>query len=146
MNRYSYPVRLILMAGILSSSAIIAFPKGPVHLMLLGLMLALLGSGLVLLYLQKTERTTWNGPNWGPRLKASPTGRRVLTVIPALCAATIPILLLFNNRWGLSDHQLGGACGVLLGISCATIVVLKSKRSICCEPLPEPQTQQGGTK
>ena len=146
MNRYSYPVRLILMAGILSALSIVVFPAGSVHLMLLGLMIVLLGSGLILLYLQKSGRMTWNGPNWGARLKASPAGRRVLMVLPALCATSVPILLLQNHRWGLSDTELSTACGVLLGISISVLVLLRFKGVSCCDSLPEPHTQQGGTK
>lgn len=145
MNPYSYPIRLILMAAILSSLAIVVFPRGPMHVMLLGLMIALLGSGLILLYLQKTGRTTWNGPNWGAKLHASPTGRRILMVIPALFAAGIPVLLLFNSRWGISDVNLGLACGVLFGLSFVMIFKLKSRR-LCYESPQDSQTQQGGTK
>ena len=145
MNHYSYPVRLILMAAILSALSIVVFPDGRVHAWMLGLVVALLGSGFVLLYLQKSGRTTWNGPNWGARLNASPAGRRFLVVIPALCAAAIPVLLLFNRRWGLSDAQVGMACGVLFGVSFVMIFKLKSRR-ICYEPLQESQTQQSGTK
>jgi hypothetical protein len=146
MKRYPYPVRLILLAGILSSTAIIVFPKGLFHVMLMGLVIALLASGLVLLYLQKTGRMTWNGPNWGAKLHASPIGRRFLIVIPALCAAAIPMLFLFNRRWGLSDAQVSGACGVLLGISFVMVFKLRSKASLCCDSLQDSQTQQSGTK
>jgi hypothetical protein len=146
MKRYPYPIRLILMAGILSPAAIIVFPKGPLHVILECFAITLFGSGVVLLYLRKTGRVTWNGPNWGAKLQASPAGRRVLRAIPALCAAWIPILLLFNRRWGLSDAELAGACGVLLGISFAVLVKIKSRGGVCCEPFPEAHTQQGGTK
>jgi hypothetical protein len=146
MKRYSYDVRLILMAGILSSLALFVFPKGPFHVFLDCLVIVLFASGLVLMYLRKTGKSNWNGPNWGKRLQTSPALKRVLVVVPALCAAFVPILFLMNRSWGLSDQQLGMACGVLVGISFSVLVKIKSKSQSCCRPLEDIPTQQSGTK
>lgn len=146
MNRYSYGTRLILMASILSCLALTVFAHERYHWMLDSFAIVLFVSGITVLYLQKTGRIKWNGPNWGARLNSSPAGRRVLMVIPMLCAAAIPILLLLNRRWGLSDAQVSGACGALLGISFVMVAKLRSRTGLCCEPLPESQTQQSGTK
>jgi len=141
MKRYSYDFRLILMAGILSSLTLIVFPKGPFHLMLEFLAAGLFVSGVVMMYLRKTGRTNWNGPSWGRKLRASPRSNRILAVVPALCAAWIPILFLLNRKLGLTDNQLGFACGAVLGIS---IVALKFRKfgSACCLPEKAPSTQQ----
>jgi hypothetical protein len=146
MKRYSYDVRLILMAGILSSLALIVFPKGPFHVFLDCLVIMLLASGLVLMFLRKTGKFDWNGPNWGKRLQPSPALKRVLVLVPALCAALVPILFLMNRSWGLSDKRLGIACGVLVGISFSVLVKIKSKGESCCGPLEDVATQQSGTK
>jgi hypothetical protein len=146
MKRYSYDVRLILMAGILSSLALIEYPKGPFHVFLDCLVTVLLASGLVLMYLRKTGKSNWNGPNWGKRLQSSSALKRVLVLVPALCAALVPILFLMNGSWALSDKQLGIACGVLVGISFSVLVKMKSKRESCCGPVEDVPTQQSGTK
>lgn len=141
MKRYSYDFRLILMAGILSSLTLIVFPKGSFHLMLEFLAAGLFVSGVVMMYLRKTGRTNWNGPSWGKKLRASPRSNRILAVFPAVCASMIPILFLLNRKLGLTDNQLGFACGAVLGIS---IVALKFRKfgSACCLPEKAPSTQQ----
>lgn len=109
------------------------FPAQPWHALLQSAGVGLLIWALALMYLRKTGRSTWNGPSWGKTLQASPRARRFLPIVPALCAAWIPLFLLFNNRWQLSDGQLGIACGVPLGISFALLVLIKSKRNCCCD-------------
>jgi carbon starvation protein CstA len=122
------------------------FPTPPWHGLLQCTGVGLLIWAIVLMYLRRTGRSNWNGPSWGGKLSASPKFKRVLIVVPALCAAWVPILFLLNRRWGLSDGQLGMTCGVLLGISLVSLKFRKSAAS-CCSELPEPlQTQQGGTK
>ncbi len=69
MKRYPYDIRLILMAGILSSLALIVFPKGPLHLILDCLVIVLLGSGIVLMYLRKTGRSNVSVRVWPYRHK-----------------------------------------------------------------------------
>jgi hypothetical protein len=141
MKRYSYDFRLILMAGILSSLTLIVFPEGPFHLMLILLASGLFVSGVVLMYLRRTGRTNWNGPNWGQRFQAWPPSKRVLTVFPAVCASMIPILFLLNRKLGLTGGQVAFACGILLGFSTVALKFRKSG-SACCLPEETPTTQQ----
>ncbi|MHB2007933.1 MAG: hypothetical protein ACYCOX_07780 [Acidobacteriaceae bacterium] len=141
MTRYPFYFRLILLACILSSLTLIVFPKGPFHLMLEFLASGLFVSGVVLMYLRKTGRTNWNGPNWGQRFHTWPGSKRVLTVFPAICASMVPILFSLHRKLGLTDGHLGLACGILLGCS---IVALKFRKSgsACCLPEEASTTQQ----
>ena len=134
MTRYPFHFRLILLACILSSLTLIVFPKGPFHLMLEFLAAGLLLSGTILMYLRKTGRANWNGPSWGRKLRASPRANRILAVVPGSCAALISALFLLNRMLGLTDPQLGFACGALLGISIASLKFRKSGGAWC---LPE---------
>jgi hypothetical protein len=122
------------------------FPAQPWHGLLQCTGIGLLIWAIVLMYLRRTGRSNWNGPNWGGKLRASPKFKRVLVIVPALCASWVPILFLLNRRWHLSDGQLGLACGVPLGISLAVLVMIKSKDRGCCGAVEEIPTQQGGTK
>lgn len=122
------------------------FPLQPWHIFFQCAGAGLLMWAIVLMYLRKTGRSNWNGPTWGKKLRASPRSRRILAVLPALCAVWVPILFLLNRQWGLTDAQLGMACGVPLGISLSVLVMVKSKARSCCLPAELPQTQQGGTK
>jgi hypothetical protein len=65
--------------------------------------------------------------------------------VPALCAASIAVLLLFNRRWQLSDGQLGMASGVLLGISFTVLVMTKNKGKSACSLLEASDAKQSGT-
>lgn len=145
MKRYPFYFRLFLLAFILPSVAL-QFPKQPWHTMIVCLAAVLFVSGMVLMYLRKTGRSNWDGPRWGEKLHASPAFERVLAIVPGICAALIPLLFLMNRRWGLSDGQLGRACGALLGISFVALICRKSKGRSCCAPLEMADTQQGGTK
>jgi uncharacterized membrane protein YbhN (UPF0104 family) len=145
VKSYPYDVRVMLLACILPSVAL-QYRSQPWHAIILSVAAGLLIWGIVLMYLRKTGRSNWNGPSWGETLRTSPRARRLLPVVPALCAAWIPILLLFNRRWQLSDGQLGTACGVLLGIAFALLVMIKSKRNYCCEPHGAASTHPGSTK
>ena len=121
------------------------FPAQPWHIFLQCLGAGLLIWAIVLLYLRRTGRSNWNGPSWGSKLHAWPASKRVLAVVPGICAALIPAIFLLNHRWGLNDGQLGMACGVLLGISLMSLKFRKSGAGCC--GLPESlHTQQGGTK
>ena len=144
MKVYPFYIRLFILAAILPSLALLVFPRQPWHNLLLAADVALLAWGLVLMYLRKTGRTNWDGPAWGKSLQESPRSRRLAAVAPGICAAFIPILFLFNRRWGLNNDQLGFACGVLLGISLLCVVkLLRSKSSRTgLEAVP---TQPGGT-
>ena len=141
MTRYPFYLRLVLLACILSSATVIAFPQQPWHLILLSAAAGLFVWGMVLMVLRKTGKSYWNGPNWGERFQAWPGSKRVLAVFPAVCASMIPILFLLNRKLGLTDNQLGFACGAVLGIS---IVALKFRKfgSACCLPEKAPSTQQ----
>ena len=121
------------------------FPAQPWHSLLECVGVGLLVWAIVLMYLRKTGKTNWNGPNWGEKLRQSPRFKRMLGIVPALCAAWIPILFLLNRRWGLSDGEVGFLCGVPLGISLVALVLIKSKRATSCMPEKTVPTQQGGT-
>ena len=146
MKRYPYYFRLILLACILPGIAHIEFQQQPWHSLILCIAAGLLVWGIVLMYLRKTGKSNWDGPNWGKKFHASPAFKRVLAVVPGICAALIPLLFIANRRWGPSDGQLGMACGVLLGISFVALICRKSKGRSCCGPLEMADTQQGGTK
>lgn len=132
MKRYSYPARLLILAGILLSTAITVFP-GPEHKLLFVLAVSLMIAGLVLLYLRRTGKTTWNGPQWGRKLRTSPKYRRVLILLPVLFASLIPILFLLQHRLGMSDGQFAMSSGVLVGMSLSMLAV-RSNGRFCCEP------------
>ena len=121
------------------------FPAQPWHVLLQSTGIGVLVWALVLLCLQKTGKTNWNGPNWGRKLRESPRLKRILILVPALCAALVPALFLLNRRWGFSGGQLGFACGVLLGISLLSLKLHISKGTLCERPLEMVDTQQGGT-
>ncbi len=146
MKRYPYYFRLILLACILPGIAHIKFPQQPWHTLILCLAAFLFVSGMVLMYLRKTGRSNWDGPRWGKKLHASPASRRVLTVVPGICAALIPLLFIANRSWGWSGEHLALACGVLVGISAGSLICRKSQGRGCCEPLELADTQQSGTK
>jgi hypothetical protein len=129
--RLSFLAFMLLVAGRY-------FPAQPLHILLQSTGIGLLIWALVLLYLRRTGKSNWNGPNWGRKLRTSPKFKRVLMVVPALCAAWIPILFLLNHRWGLSDGQIGFACGVLVGISFVALVKMKSKSENCDGPIETP--------
>jgi len=97
--------------------------------------------GMILMYLNKTGKSYWIGPNWGERFHAWPGSKRVLAVLPTVCAAMIPILVLMDREIGLSDGQIGFACGVLLGVSIVSLKFRKSGRA-CCLPGEISTTQQ----
>lgn len=145
MKSYPYYVRLILLACILPSLAL-QLRSQPWHAHILTAAVGLLVWDIVLMYLRKTGRSTWNGPSWGKKLRTSPRARRFLPIVPALCATSIAVLLLFNGRWQLSDGQLGMASGVPLGISLAVLVMIKSKGNYCCEPHGEASTHPRSMK
>src|SRR5665213_3575016 len=106
MTRYPFYFRLILVAGILSSATLITFSHQPWRLIFLSLPAGLFVWGMILLYLRKTGKSYWDGPNWGERFQAWPGSNRVLAVLPGICAALIPALFLLNRQLGLSDGQL----------------------------------------
>jgi hypothetical protein len=141
MTRYPFYFRLILLACILSSATLITFSQQPWRLILLSTAAGLFLWGTVLMYLRKTGKSYWNGPNWGQRFHAWPGSKPVLAVFSTVCTLTIPMLVLMNRRIGLSDGQLGFACGILFGIS---IVMFKFRKSgsACCLPTEIPTTQQ----
>jgi hypothetical protein len=139
MNRYPFYFRLILVACILAWATLMVFPHRPWHLVLFAATAGTFIWGMVLMYLHKTGKSYWNGPNWGERFLAWPGSKRVLAVLPAVCASMIPILVLMNRRIGLSDSQLGFACGALLGIAIASFKFRKSGSS-CCLPEETPTT------
>ena len=139
--RYPFYFRLILVAGILSWATLMMIHQQPWHLILLSASIALFVWGLVLMVLRKTGKSYWNGPNWGERFLAWPGSKRVLAVLPAVCASMIPILVLMNRRMGLSDSHIGFLCGALLGISIASFKFRKSGGA-CCLPEETPTTQQ----
>ncbi|MES2219717.1 MAG: hypothetical protein V4587_01980 [Acidobacteriota bacterium] len=141
MMRYPLYFRLILLACILSWATLMVFPAQPWHFLLLAAGAGLFIWGLVLLYLHRTGKSFWNGPNWGERFHAWPGSKRVLAVLPAVCASMIPILVLMNRRMGLSDGQIGFACGVLLGVSFVSLKFRKSANA-CCLPQETRSTQQ----
>jgi hypothetical protein len=141
MPRYPFYFRLILVACILSWTTLMMFPQQPWHFLLLAAGAGLFIWGFVLMYLHKTGKSYWNGPNWGARFHAWPGSKRLLAAIPGLCAALIPTLILLNRRWGLTDGQIGFTCGALLGISIASLKFRKSA-SACCLPEETPTTQQ----
>ena len=141
MTHYPFYFRLILMACVLGWATLAIFPQQPWHFLLLTTAASLFVWGMVLLYLRKTGKSYWDGPSWGERFRACPGSKRVLALLPAVCASMIPILYLLNRRFGLTDGQLGFACGALLGIS---IVALKFRKSgsTCCLPEEISTTQQ----
>jgi peptidoglycan biosynthesis protein MviN/MurJ (putative lipid II flippase) len=141
MTRYPFYFRLILLACILSWATPLVFPQQPWHFILLSAAAGLCIWGMILMYLRKTEKSHWNGPNWGKRFQAWAGSKRVLAVFPAVCASMIPILFLLNRKLGLTHGQLGFTCGALLGIS---IVSLKFRKSgtAGCAPEEAPSTQQ----
>jgi carbon starvation protein CstA len=141
MTRYPFYFRLILVAAILAWATLMVFPHRPWHLILLAATVGTFIWGIVLMYLHKTGKSYWNGPNWGAKLQTRPGWRRFLAILPGLCAAMIPILVLMNRRMGLTGGQLGFACGVLLGISIVSFKYRKSG-SACCLPEETPTTQQ----
>ena len=141
MTRYPFYFRLILLACILSSATLITFSQQPWQLILLSTAAGLFLWGTVLMYLRKTGKSYWNGPNWGERFHAWPGSKRVLAVLSTVCTLTIPILVLTNRRIGLSGGQLGFACGILFGISIVTFKFRKPG-SACCLPHEIPTTQQ----
>ncbi len=145
MKRYSYDVRLMLLACSLPAAAL-SFPKQPWHFLVLALAAGLFTWGVVLRYLRRTGRSTWNGPVCARNFQQSRASKRVLTVLPAICAALIAVLLLFHRNSGLSDGALGLACGILLGISLVALVMVRSRAKSCCGPLDSPHTQQSGTE
>lgn len=126
-TRNAYYARLYLAAAILLLVANEMVPKGSWRLVANLFAIALLVAGLVLMYLIETGRSSWNGPKWGTVPLSSARASRRLIVVPALCAVAIPILILLNRRWGLSDAHIGFACGVLLGISLTVTVKLRSR-------------------
>lgn len=144
MKRYPYYLRMSLLACILPSVAM-EIRRAPWHNLILSIAAGLLLWGIVLMYLRRTGRSDWNGPKWGKKLRTSPRFSRVLAIVPVLCAAWVPLLILLNRRWGLSDGQLGMACGVPLGISLAVLVIIKSKHTSCCDPLEPVAAKQSGT-
>ncbi|MGC1784014.1 MAG: hypothetical protein WA708_15945 [Acidobacteriaceae bacterium] len=145
MKPQPYYARLSLLAFMLLLVSRY-FPAQPWHVVLQSTGIGVLIWAVVLLYLRKTGKSNWNGPNWGRKLRESPRLKRVLMLVPALCAAWIPILFLLNRRWGLSDGQLGFLCGVPLGISLVVLVTIKSKgRRSGCMPEETVPTQQSGT-
>lgn len=141
MARYPFYFRLILLACILSWATLMVFPGQPWHFILLTAGAGLFIWGFVLMYLRKTGKSYWDGPNWCERFQAWPGSKRVMTVFPAVCASMIPILYLLNRRLGMTDGQLGFACGALLGISIVSLKFRKSG-SACCQPEQTPTTQQ----
>jgi hypothetical protein len=141
MTRYPFYFRLIVLACILSWATLMVIPQQPWHFILVIASAGLFVWGFILMYLRKTGKSYWNGPNWGERFLAWPRSKRVLRVLPVVCASMIPILVLMNRRMGLSDGQLGFACGVLLGISIVSFKFRKSG-SACCLPEETPTTQQ----
>lgn len=141
MTRYPFYFRLILLACVLSWATLMLFPQQPWHFMLLSAAAGLWIWGFVLMYLRKTGKSYWNGPNWGQRFQAWPGSKRVLAILPAICASMIPILFLLNRKMGLTDGQLGFACGALLGISIVSLKFRKSG-SACCLPEEVSTTQQ----
>ena len=141
MTRYPFYFRLILLACILAWATLMVFPHRPWHLILLAATVGTFVWGMVLMYLHKTGKSYWNGPNWVERFRAWPGSKRVLRVLSVICTFTIPILVLMNRRIGLSDGQLGFTCGILLGISIATFKFRKPA-SACCLPEETPTTQQ----
>ena len=145
MKSQPYYVRLSFLAFMLLIASRY-FPAEPLHVLVQCTGCALLIWALVLMVLRKTGKSQWDGPNWATKLRSSARFRRVLAVVPALCAACIPILFLLNRRWGLSNGQLGFACGVLLGIAFVALIAMKSKNKSCCGPTEILQTQQDGTK
>lgn len=144
MKSYPYYVRILLLACILPSVAL-QFRNQPWHTLILCIAAGLLIWGIVLMYLRKTGRSNWNGPNLGKKLRTSPRVKRLLPVVPALCAAWVPIIFMMNRRWGLTDGQLGVACGVVLGISFAVLVIVKSGGRNCCHDLEHVDAKQSGT-
>ena len=141
MNHYPFYFRLILLACVLSGAALMVFPQQPWHFILLTAGAGLFIWGFVLMYLRKTGKSYWNGPNWGERFREWPGSKRVLAVFPAVCASMIPILFLLNRKLGMTDGQLGFVGGALLGISIVSLKFRKSERA-CCLPDEAPTTQQ----
>jgi hypothetical protein len=141
VTRYPFYFRLILMACILSWGTLKVFPRQPWHFILLSVAAGLSIWGFVLMYLHRTGKSSWNGPNWGEGFRAWPGSKRVLRVLSVICTFTIPILVLMNRRIGLTDGQLGFTCGLLFGISIVTFKFRKSG-SACCLPEETPTTQQ----
>ena len=141
MTSYPFYFRLILLACILSSTALLEFPKQPWHFILLTAGAGLFIWGFVLIYLRKTGKSYWNGPNCGERFQSWSGSKRVLAVFPAVCASMIPILFLLNRNLRMTDGQLGFACGILLGISIVSLKFRKSG-SACCLPEEAANTQQ----
>ncbi len=141
MTRHPFYFRLILLACMLSSATLTPFAHQPWRFIFLSAAAGLFIWGLVLMYLRKTGKSYWNGPNWGTRFQAWPGSKRFLTIVPGICAALIPALFLLNRKLGLTDGQLGFACGLLLGFSIVALKIRKSG-SACCLPEETPTTQQ----
>lgn len=141
-TRNAYYIRLCLAAVVLSMVANEFIARGPLRVAVNVLAVALFIGGLVLVYLLETGRSAWNGPTWATILLSSEKSHRVLIMVPVLCAATIPVLILLNRRWGLSDTQIGFACGVLLGISLTMTFKLRSRGSDCAA-IADPEEQSG---
>jgi hypothetical protein len=142
MTRNAYYIRLCLAAVVLSLVANDFVAKGPLRLAINVFAVVVLVAGFVLMYLLETGRSNWNGPKWGTVQLSSAKFRHVLIVVPMLCAMAIPVLILLNRRWGLSDAYIGFACGVLLGISLTVTFKLRSRGSDCAAI--DGQTQQSG--
>src|ERR1039458_7853239 len=83
------------------------FPAEPWHRLLQCAGVGSLICAIVLMYLRKTGKSYWDGPNGGQRFQAWPPSKRILTVLPAICASMIPILFPLNRKLGLTDGQLG---------------------------------------
>lgn len=132
--RLSFLAFMLLMVGRY-------FPAEPWHTLLQCAGAGSLIWAIALMYLRKTGRSNWDGPNWGRRFQAWPGSKPILAIITGLCASMIPILFLLNRRLGLGDGQLAFLCGVLLGLS---IVALKFRTSgsACCLLEKTPTTQQ----
>jgi carbon starvation protein CstA len=141
MTRYPFYFRLILVACILAWATLIEIHHQPWHTILLSATVGTFICGVVLMYRHKTGKSYWNGPNWVEQFHAWPGSKRLLRVLSAVCASMIPILVLMNRRIGLSDSQLGFACGVLLGIAIASFKFRKPG-SACCLPEETPTPQQ----